>query len=301
MSRILTVDSGLTWFRRILELSLLIGLAYVCSQLFWQIVSPSAPAGHNGGFSQAQQTGLGANSQQVTDRSLLWTMNPFVEQDRSASPALGTASIIDAPETSLNLVLRGVRATPDGRGVAFILLPDNTQVRAEVGTEILDDVRVEHVFGDRITLRTRGELETLFWRKSEDGQSGLLALRAAGDTQPQQAQAGAPRPQRAASRADARQLSSFADLLRGVSLSAVEENGERTGYAVGVRGSAKTLRLAGFEPGDIIREVEGVPVSDLMPEDLEELLFGLQIAAFDIERGTEALHIEVEFSQGTAQ
>ena len=89
--------------------------------------------------------------------------------------------------------------------------------------------------------------------------------------------------------------------MRGATLTVLQENGERTGYRVQPRGNAETLRLAGFEPGDIIREVEGVPVSDLRAEDLEELLFGLQIAVFDIERGAEALRVEVEFSRGTAQ
>ena len=261
------------------EAGLVLGLAFMGSQLFWQVVSPS-------GVSVSPQVGdLGPSASAagpVVDLSILTTSNPFLPRERAETPV--SAAALNAPETRLNVQLKGVRANGDGAGVAFILLPDNRQVRASAGTEILDNVEVKYVFEDRVTLLTRGELETLYLRDPEREASGLV-VEAATREEPVSgpARTGEVSAQR---------------FLQSVSFAPVRENGARVGYRLRPRSDAEALRAAGFEPEDIVRRVNASPVSKIDGEDLQELLRRAGIVRFEVERAGETVRVSVRFLEG---
>jgi len=273
---------NLSGARTFVEVGLTLGLAFVCSQLIWSLFSQRqfqpkesiAPLAQQTGFSNTQNTSL--------NLAILTETNPFSPRDIEGS--LVNSAALDAPETGLNLTLKGVRANGEGQGVAFILLPNNRQVRAQVGTEILNGVAIEYVFEDRITLRTRGKLETLHLRRPESGVTGLIREKP---------------PEKRPSRVSASgQDINPSDFLRNITLTPVRENGKRTGYRLSPKGNSDFFQNAGFESGDIIRRVNALSVSDLSNEDLFEALSRTQTASFDVERSGKPVRLSVRFAQG---
>lgn len=283
MSKILAMFKSRTDVARFcVEAFLVLVLAYMCSQTFWKFMAPS-------GIS-LQAPSVSALSAPVYAEAkaaghadgfvILTTTNPFSPRERSDLSV--SAAALDAPETSLNLILRGVRANGNGAGVAFISLPDNRQVRASVGVEILDDVKVKYVFEDRVTLLTRGELETLYLRDPDSTQRGLEV----------------------STRQDARTAStgvlqvSASSFLRNVSFVLVREGGTRAGYRLMPKSDGAALTSAGFEPEDIIRRVNASPVSEIDSEDFQELLLRSGVVDFDVERAGEPVRLSVRFLEG---
>lgn len=282
--------------RLLLEMSLILGLAYIGSQIVWKLTAPPQieQVTDNARNTAYNERASDPASLQM-DHSVLTRTNPFATQNLSDT-VIEVASI-EAPETSLNLSLKGIRASEDGQGVAFVLLPDNTEVRAEVGSEILNDVQVEYVFSDRITLRSRGKLETLYWRKTDGEQTGLVSVKAATDasnaslTRP----SGPSAEQKSTEQKSATRVYSmdFETFFRTVDLSAVRENNRRSGYEVQPKSENFELSSTGFVAGDIIRQVNNRSVLEINSEDLEDILQSSPITTFEVERGAGSARVSL--------
>lgn len=274
--------SGVAVLRIVVEIGLVLILAYICSQIFWLFAAPGARADGDLAPSSIGRTEIPQQSAgRADDYSILISSNPFSTRDQSQSIIDRAAQ--DAPETSLNLKLKGVRANGDGQGVAFILLPDNSQVRATVGLEILDGVEVEYVFEDRITLRTRGKLETLYLRDSVGERTRLIT---------------SPASEGPSRRAASGEGISVVKFLSSVELSIVREEGQRAGYQLASPIDNGVMQAAGFQKGDIIRAVDGFSVVGIDSEDLTELLLQSSNVEFDVERAGETVRVLVQFAQG---
>lgn len=110
-------------------------------------------------------------------------------QTQSAGPALGLfndrlagdvqGAGIAAPESRLNIILRGVRvgATPQ-EGSAIIAMDSGRQRIVRVGGEISDGIEVEAIYADRLLINRRGTRETLYLRDRERRQARESIARA---------------------------------------------------------------------------------------------------------------------------
>ena len=274
--------SGVAILRIAVEIGLVLILAYICSQILWLFAAPGGRADGDLAQSSIGRTAIPQQSAgPADDYSILISSNPFSTRDQSQSIIDKAAQ--DAPETSLNLKLKGVRANGDGQGVAFILLPDNSQLRATVGLEILDGVEVEYVFEDRITLRTRGKLETLYLRDSVGERTRLIT---------------SPASEGPSRRAALGEGISVVKFLSSVELSIVREEGQRAGYQLASPIDNGVMQAAGFQKGDIIRAVDGFSVAEIDSEDLTELLLQSSNVEFDVERAGQTVRVLVQFAQG---
>jgi len=163
-----------------------------------------------------------------------------------AGPAIETA-----PETDLDLVLRGVRRTGDPRaGSAIIQTSQGEQRIIPVGGEIAPNVTLEAIYPDRVIIDRRGARESLSLR--EDARRTTL-LRASG--QPREAVEATPTPAPAATRAPARRFGED-DWLRGLRLERLEP-GSAGGYRIRPDSDRALLESVGLEPGDVITSVNG--------------------------------------------
>lgn len=86
--------------------------------------------------------------------------------DRLSGSAQGAQ--IAAPESRLNIILRGVRVgeTPQ-EGSAIIAMDTGRQRIVRVGGEISDGIEVEAIYADRLLINRRGARETLYLRDRE--------------------------------------------------------------------------------------------------------------------------------------
>ncbi len=75
----------------------------------------------------------------------------------------------DAPETELDLVLRGIYAAGGGAGVAVIAAGDEAEAVYSVGDRIADSARITAIFPDRVMLR-RGDGAEILRLPSNDAE-----------------------------------------------------------------------------------------------------------------------------------
>ena len=279
-----SVEKHTATARFLIEVTLVIGLAVTSANLFWIIMTPgtgnTAPSAV-----PAISVSIGAPpaASSKIDKAILREYNPFAAQE--ATPIIDEEAI-DAPETSLNLTLKGLRALGNGEGVAFILLPDNQQVRVGVGDALLDNVTVERVYPDRVTLRTNGQLESLHYREQGEARSGISRI----VSSPQQTAENSPN--KTPGQVSAREL------LANISLSSVRENGRRTGYRLTPIGEGRVMQSAGFLSGDIIRAVNAQPILELSGEDLQDLFLTASYVDLRIERDDQFLNVSITFKEG---
>ncbi|MFP4519606.1 MAG: type II secretion system protein N, partial [Oceanicaulis sp.] len=173
----------------------------------------------------------------MRDLSVLETFAVFASRGRpDAAPADA------APETRLNLVLRGVRtgASPLD-GSAVIESPGQGQRALLAGAEIADGVRLVEIHPDRVIINRRGARETIYLR--DEARRNARA-------------AAAPRPAAQTPPAGAAQFDAD-DWIDGLRFEPVVEAGRMRGLRVREISRAELLDASGLRGGDVITSVNG--------------------------------------------
>ena len=276
--------------RTLIEIGLTIALAAMVGTSIWTFLAQSDETAVGPAFAGAQ-TSFDPNTENPARYAILQEINPFSilsEDEQSAADS----AVIDAPETSLNLVLKGSRAVGDQQGIAVIQLPDNRQIRAEVGDEILDGVVLDYIFADRITLNRSGKLENLFKRDSE-GETSVILPAGSGEIK-------RDTPPANSGSSSGKHIISASDFWRNVQLTIVrDEKKVHRGYRVLPRVNAEVLSSAGFEPNDIIRAVNSKPITEIDSEELQELTNASGAVRFEVERDGRTVQVRTEFTRGS--
>ncbi|MFW5659847.1 MAG: type II secretion system protein N, partial [Oceanicaulis sp.] len=145
---------------RAAEIVLVLVIAWIASQALWYILygaeARRLEIDADPGAGASGASGAAA----MRDLSALETFAVFASRGRpDAAPADA------APETRLNLVLRGVRtgASPLD-GSAVIESPGQGQRALLAGAEIADGVRLVEIHPDRVIINRRGARETIYLR-----------------------------------------------------------------------------------------------------------------------------------------
>jgi type II secretory pathway component PulC len=231
-------DGLLSWSRRGVFLAL-IGLAgWMVVKLVLIVMAPTMvwePV------SVSTSPSVGA----VTVKNYDFSTNPFEagDADISLDPVIQPGT--DAPETTLNLTLVGLRSGENG--TAFIRTPDGQDKNYYVADEVLTDVKLRAVFPGYVLIDVNGQTQRLTMQdntlstaaRSDGASSGLQTLRVA----------------------DARTLLSQARLTL-----AQDETGRPIGVQIEPRTTALNLRAYGLERGDIITRFGGVNLNQGRPD-----------------------------------
>ena len=252
------------------ELALVVGLAVILARLAWLAIEPGGAVSHPQPLVQSPR-GMAEQSRQALagDPALLVTRNPFV---RGAEPV--AAGLPDAPETKLNLVLKGVRASANGTGIAMIVMPDNRLHIFAPGEAILDGVVLDRVYGDRVTLRKDGQVESLLMASGGD----RLAVLSNPDDPAGRATGGRSET------ADGLISTTATAFLTNLAINPVHRGQDFVGYAVDSRGDAALLEQSGLQAGDIITAVDGISVGATAPGELAMRLASSKTVRLRIDR-----------------
>lgn len=201
------------------------------------------------------ETPLGLGAPRIEQPARAWSvLDPF---RRGALPTAVEATVAEAPVTTLNLTLVGLRAEGEGRGSAIIQTPDNQQRPYAVGDEILDGVTLAAVEAGFVTMRRAdGAVERLGF-----AERASLIGGAAGSEATQDAQAAVPTTSVGA-------IDMAALLADIMPYDRVEE-----GIVVTPGADGSVFAAAGLEPLDVVRRVNGVGLS--RPDDWQEALDGV--------------------------
>lgn len=210
-------------------------IALLGAALFWAIVTPVSSLG--------QWTAQGVRTMSPTARAALFaSVDPF---NRTApGPAAAEQS---GAVTSLALTLFATRAMADGSGTAIIAGGDGQQQVYRVGAEVQPGVTLAAVAFDHVELSRNGAKELLYLDQSGPAPTaqGVVAANPVA-APPANAPGGGV---------------SVAALRSGVNFGPRAEGGKVVGVEVLSSGDGSAFRAAGFQPGDVITEVNGKPVA----------------------------------------
>lgn len=206
------------------------------------------------------------------------------------------ASLLNAPETVLNLTLIGLLADDrEQYSRALIATQGGDEKAYAIGDDVARGVTLQAIFPDRVILLRGGQLETLRLERDKPGTGG----------------AAVPAPPPVASSADngdgaAPQLARIRDeVLKDpakaseyVRVQPANISGQLKGYRVYPGRDRSAFTSAGLRPGDLVTSVNGVQLDD--PAKALQLLGDLGQAGqvnLVVERGGQTQNISINLSQ----
>ncbi|MEH6695663.1 MAG: type II secretion system protein N [Hyphomonas sp.] len=271
-----------------LVLAAILGL--LAARVVWLLVEP--------GGAVSQPVPLPASTSNASASSPLASADvvALTRSNRFGAPATLVDVLPDAPATSLNLSLRGVRAVAAEAGeanplqvsIAIIKTPDGRALTYNPGDTIIDGVTLDRVLTDRVLIRKGGALETLMMESNADalavlsmpGQEGMI-------------QGGQRLPV-----VESRPATIDRALLASLNISPVVEEGNLVGYRLTTPGSAAVLSGTGIESGDILTTLDGTPVRDIDMQSVTERLARSPEISMMVRRGNADVPVTLRFPEG---
>ncbi|MDQ2070717.1 type II secretion system protein GspC [Natronospira bacteriovora] len=276
----------LRWAPLVATLFLILVIAHTLADLTWRIIPVPDEKGQTSTPSEpfVADRDQGRNGSQVTR---LIELSVFGDPDPADEPDAIDLAEVEAPETQLNLQLRGVMATEIPQMAMAIIASGRGEDKIfRVGDRIGSGASLRAIYADRVILERGGDLETLRLPREDESDSGLTRTRSSNGRQ--------------ASRQTDEQVTVPEELvdLRA----AIQENPERItdvirptphhvdGEMVGFRIFPGRMRdqfqALGLRAGDIVTAVNGQPMNS--PAAAMSLMNELQDASsvdLTIERG----------------
>jgi general secretion pathway protein C len=272
-----------TWLSPALIALLLMACAWSLSQLTWLLVPQAeqdAPPPAIPRATQARPATL--NVQQLADAHIF---GQFQIKATAASTA-------NAPETSMNLVLKGVLA--GGKNIAFAIIAQGKNGPEDfysLGDQISGAI-LREVHADKVILERNGRFETL--TLPEEYSDNALIAQDMGDGGGEVASASTPGEAVANMRQKIlRNPTSFGEFAIPIPFN---ENGKLRGYKLQPQGDRTLYDQVGLNPDDVIIEINGVELNDPTKgiKALRNLQRAKSIDAKVLRGGTEVpIHIEI--------
>lgn len=271
---------------RLITLALVAVVVIMLGRLTWMIIVPSSalPAPDGGRLDPIASGPLSAT---IGGYAELAALSAFGAAPKTAR------NVINAPDTSLSWVLKGVLADPDPEHSGAILAPQGQPEKYyRVGADLPGNVRLDQVMADRVILARDGKLETLRLQRRSLGSSVAPARRTVDLPQVDSnvtlaADGGEARIDREAWMNDPQRI------LEVVSATPVMIDGLMHGLEVSPARNAREFEAAGLQAGDVVIAVEGTPVSDINDyRDILQELTGDNVTLL-LERNGEPMSITI--------
>lgn len=288
--RLVPGELGLRWLRLGLVLLLIVLLSHAAAQLTWALLSAApTPAPEISQPPAPRNPGAGSGSPAAAAAAMgerLAGLHLFGRAEAQAVAAVAeTAALIDAPETTLGLVLKGVAAASTaGDGGLAVIAEKSKGARDEVygiGDQVPGNAVLEVILVDRVLLRRAGRLEALFLEEKEAG-SGSAPRRSLTP--------GVPPGAKQISRQFVDQtLANLPALAQQVEVHIHNPQDGRPGFRLVAPGGSAFLDTLGLEAGDILYEINGIALTDP----------GAALTAFEQLR--EARDLRLVFERGGAE
>lgn len=234
---------------------LLIACALVSAKIIWLLVAPAPASLPPLQAPEEKSRGLVSTTpdyaQQIQQLHLFGVAKARNEQDTP----------IDAPETQLNLKLRGLYAI-DGdeeAGLALIASGSAAEKLYTVGDKIPGNTRLKAVYPEHVVLERNGKFETLrlIETKKTGGKSAGNRGRIAKQARVTQKHFSS---NSRVARLRTEILKNPAKLAELVSAQPAYKNGAFTGYRISTRKKDPVFKDLNIKSGDIITEVNGIAI-----------------------------------------
>jgi len=204
------------------------------------------------------------------------------------------AAPLDAPETRLNLTLRGILFNPMPRYArAIIAAPGRQDEQYRVGDQVPGGATISQILRDRVMLLHNGRYETL---RLPEERLGLSApAEAAGARLPPPSDAGGGGNLLADFRRQIVQNpESASQYIQAEPVTG--SGGGITGFRVNPGADASMFQVAGLQPGDIVTQINGVRLDSVDKgfDAMEQLAASDQVTLRVLRNGQEmTLHLQL--------
>lgn len=229
---------------------LLLLLAWASAQLVWQFLTPKETTP----TAVANQTNTPRNVSTPAYFAEIASRNLFGEA--KTEPQKTATQPLEAPETKLNLKLRGVYAVDDPKkGYAIIANGSRPEEMVTVGKKLPGNIKLDSVYPDRVIISRSGKLETL--KLPETKATGV-------SFQPSKRQSNnTSRTNQTSTLSGFRKelLKNPSKLAELVNAAPARENGKFVGYRITTLKQHPILSQVDIQTGDIITQVNGVKIS----------------------------------------
>lgn len=171
------------------------------------------------------------------------------------APAMASASV-NAPDTQLQLTLRGALASDDKEHArAIIAEPGGKEDQYAIGDTVPGNAELSEIYPDRVILKRSGRFETL--RLPVENGPGGAATRS-------QSVAGVAVTPSERLRQVREQIQNSPKSLYGMirATPQLDENGNISGYVIAPGQDPQLFSQVGLQDGDVVTEVNGMSMSD---------------------------------------
>lgn len=249
----------------VISLILVLLIGHQLARLTWTLVTPDATT--------VAETNADRPAPTQVDPARIAARNLFGRADPEQRPV-----VVDAPDTQLNLTLRGIAAAGnDESSRALIAGPDGRERVYAVGATVPGGATVHRVLPDRVLLDRRGTLETLRLPR-DSAQPAGSAL--------------APPPGGVVD--NLQDISGAEDLAEIVRAQPVTTDGQLRGFRVYPGRDRQRFAALGLRAGDLVTAVDGVALDDV---DALRRLMGSEQVTLTIERGGQVESLTVRLDR----
>ena len=264
---------------------LILLVAWFGARLTWLLLTPRAEL--------PQQAAV---ARTATPRAVRNRQDSDIAERVVAAHLFGVATTkkveaVEAPETRLNLKLRGVYATDDeSKGYALIASGSGREKLYATGQSVPGNAVLKAVFPDRVILDRKGRYETLRMVNTKaSGGSTYVPRSSGGNTTVRKLGQ------------DSRVVKLREEILRNprklaelVSAQPAYENGVFAGYRITTRRSDPVFEELNLRSGDIITEVNGIQIDSPQKglQILQQLARASQ-ASVTIKRGGQYIQLDL--------
>lgn len=255
--------AGVPLSRLILWINLLLValLAYTLAQLTWALLRDSAD-----NLAAPLPIATRASLPAETAKASLDNVAALHLLGRSdvAAP-VEQAKPIDAPETRLNLTLRGLVSLSSQQNARAIIAQGAGEEQSfQVGDTVPGGAKLHEIHADRVILERGGRFETLTLPTEKMAMEDPPAQSASAPAGSRGGMPGAPS-------VDARQLQSLRETIMKnpqeamqlINAQPVMDGGEMKGYRVNPGRDRRLFNSVGLRPGDIVTSVNGIALNDM--------------------------------------
>jgi len=231
---------------------LLLAIAYQLAELTWALIPHHA-------FDRpppriVQPTGSDGRS--AANFSALENSHLFGEARVEAAPAEPVNSELDAPETTLPLILTGVTADENGELSRAHIMSGRTQQRTYAIGDVIENAggaKLHAVYGDRVLINRGGQLETLRFDETRNMSASTGRLAPPPPPPPVQQDVAYEEP-------TLRNVvtENSANLSQVFRMQPHMEGGQMLGFRVNPGRDRELFDALGLIPGDVVTEINGI-------------------------------------------
>lgn len=232
---------------------LVIGIAYQAAKLTWTVI-PSAPVGE-APPTLPPPTTRGAAAAGVGSLDLRPVLDAHLFGEAAATgPAPIVETLVDAPDTTLNLTLTGVVSSDDSNDGWAIIDAGRGDANTYYVGDTIDNTggaSLHAVYEDRVLLNRAGRLETLRLPKELSGRVATMGrLPAAPIAQPSRASLQGLITQNAS------------QLTQVIRVAPYLDQGQMVGFRVNPAQNQELFQALGLQNNDIVTDINGMALND---------------------------------------